>query len=102
VPEHHLQTPITTQPLKHIPLDTVDIVYGRKEPAMLAADLVGLHTLNVGQIDEDALVLTIELLLNHLPQTLRRDVRDDIIGRIITGRLMLNRLQRLFILARLP
>ena len=68
---------------------------------MLAANLTGLHPLNIRQINENTLILTIEFFLNNLPQSLSRNVGDNVVSRIITGWLVLYQLKGLLILTRL-
>src|SRR5579884_2026830 len=70
--EHALQAAIAAQAFQYIALDTVDIIDGREQTAVLAADLTGLHAVNVGQVDQDALIFAVEFFLNDLPEMLGR------------------------------
>src|SRR6266516_156636 len=56
----------------------------------------------IGQINQYALIFAIEFFLYNLPQTMRGNICNDIVRMIIRSRLVLNQLQRLFILSRLP
>ena len=59
VSKEHKQTPITTQALQDVAFNTIDIINGWEESLVLAADLAGLHALNIGKVDEDSLIFPI-------------------------------------------
>ncbi len=65
--EKHLQPSVAPQPFQHIALDTIDILYCWKELVMQATDFAGFHALHIGQVNQNALIFTIELFLNDLP-----------------------------------